>query len=545
MAEPNVTLKKGSGRQVFDPVLVIILLAAVFLLFFHLDQRPFWQDEAETGCLAKNVLKFGLPYAYDGDNLISQEEGREFADGDYLWRWSPWLQIYLHAASYLVMGPTTFAGRFPFALCGLLTILMVYILIRRRFNDIAWARISALLLTFWVPFLLYARQGRYYAVGALLVVLSLYAFRGKWGTRTGPAALLVVSLALLFYANYLLFLSFCAAIFLAAMIVYIREIKPVRTIILGLLTVVLVMPGVWVSRMGEQSSLMNIDKFMDGLTWYLTDIGVFMLPIPLVAYLLIRWIGAPFRRSNGAGDPGERFVVFLVIITAINILVLALVPQIFNRYLAHLYPAAAIICGWVAVKAWRFQKLTGILLFVLLAFTNFLTVLPMGWLGWVNRPWHTAYNMLNYPDIPLRLYLTELNSNIRDVNQCAIDFFRANAGKDDVIFANYGDLPLIFYTDFKVMGGLQGRIPDDGHPPDWVLKRPFLTLSRDRMFMKSDEYMYKKLDLENDYEAIALSCPAEMWGARADPYSHEFLPVEEPYRHLTVYRRVNGGNADE
>ncbi|MFH1139010.1 MAG: glycosyltransferase family 39 protein [Pseudomonadota bacterium] len=534
----GISLEKVTRRRGFDPILPVILIVAVFLLFFQLDQRPFWQDEAETACLAKNVLKYGLPYAFDGKNLISQEEGREFADGDYLWRWSPWLQIYLHAASYYIFGPTTFAGRFPFALSGLLTILMTYVLIRRRFDDVAWARASASLLTLWVPFLLYARQGRYYAVGALLTVLSLYAFRGKWGSRVGPALLLVFSLALLFYANYLLFLSFCAAIFLAALILYFRELRPARTMILGALTAALAVPGVLVSRMGQQTGMMDLGKFSDGLESYLTDVGVFMLPLPLALYLALRWGSAPFRGRLDRRDPGERFVLFLVVILAINILVLALVPQVFNRYLAHLYPVAAMICGWVAVKAWRFQKATGALLFVLLGFTNYLHVLPMDWLGWVNRPWHTAFNMLNYPDIPLRLHLTETTSDLGDVNRCAIDFFRENAGRDDVVFANYGDLPLMFYTDLQVLGGLQGRVPPDDHPPDWVLKRPFLTLSRERFFMRADEYLYNKLDLEQDYEPIVLACPAEMWGARADPYAHRFLPVQEPFRRLTVYRKI-------
>ena len=101
----------------FPPIVIILALAA-FLLLFHLDQRPFWQDEAETACLAHNVLKYGVPRAYDGVNFISQEDGHEF-DQDFLWRWSPWLQIYVAAAAFRLGGPTTYAGRLPFALMGL------------------------------------------------------------------------------------------------------------------------------------------------------------------------------------------------------------------------------------------------------------------------------------------------------------------------------------------------------------------------------------------------------------------------------------------
>ena len=77
-----------------DWALVAVLAVAAFLLFYNLGQRPFWQDEAETACLAKNVLRTGLPYAFDGVNVVSQEEAREFdKTGGYLWRWSPGIQI--------------------------------------------------------------------------------------------------------------------------------------------------------------------------------------------------------------------------------------------------------------------------------------------------------------------------------------------------------------------------------------------------------------------------------------------------------------------
>ena len=66
------------------------------------------------------VLRTGLPYAFDGVNVVSQEEEREFdKTGGYLWRWSPWIQIYMQAAGFAVGGQDTAAGRVPFALAAL------------------------------------------------------------------------------------------------------------------------------------------------------------------------------------------------------------------------------------------------------------------------------------------------------------------------------------------------------------------------------------------------------------------------------------------
>ena len=183
--------------------------------------------------MAKNVLKYGVPRAYDGVNIISQEQGREF-DRNFLWRWSPWLQIYVAAAGFRLGGLTTFAGRLPFALMGLACIFLVYRLVRHNFGDRTWALCAATLLTCSVPFLLFARQCRYYSLGALLTLLSLYAFKEDWQSRFRPALLLCLSIALLFYTNYLLFFSFVMPLLLVGIWFYPREIPLKRTIVIAI-----------------------------------------------------------------------------------------------------------------------------------------------------------------------------------------------------------------------------------------------------------------------------------------------------------------------
>lgn len=99
--------------------LLVALLTIIhsFLVFYGLGSRPLWQDEAETAILAKNVLKFGAPLAYDGKNLVSQEKNQEFGK-DYVWRWSGWSQIYIAALSFRLFGCSTFTARLLFAMIG-------------------------------------------------------------------------------------------------------------------------------------------------------------------------------------------------------------------------------------------------------------------------------------------------------------------------------------------------------------------------------------------------------------------------------------------
>lgn len=135
-----------------DPILVAITALAAVLLLWHLGDRMLWQDEAETGLLAKSILRFGLPIASDGINVVSQEAGREFG-ADFLWRWSPWAQFYLAALSIALLGATPFAARLPFALLGLCCVPALYLVSRRLSGSVAVARLGALLLTLSVPFL--------------------------------------------------------------------------------------------------------------------------------------------------------------------------------------------------------------------------------------------------------------------------------------------------------------------------------------------------------------------------------------------------------
>jgi hypothetical protein len=521
--------------RLFSPIMIILALAA-FLLLFGLDNRPFWQDEAETAGLAKNVLKYGVPRAYDGVNIISQEQGREY-DANFLWRWSPWMQICVAAAGFRLGGLTTFAGRLPFALMGLACIFLVYQLVRHNFGDRAWALWAATLLTCSVPFLLFARQCRYYSLGALLTLMSLYAFREDWQSRFMPALLLCLSIGLLFYTNYLLFFSYVMPALLIGIWLYPQEFPLKRTTIISLATLLIIVPGLLLFRIQEQSHIMNLVVIPNNLENYFRDLVQFMIPVPIAMYLVWGWRRAFWTRAGIPGEPGEKFILFLGLIIAGNIIVLSLAPQSEHRYLVHLYPLCAIILGWVTLRTWRYDKIAGGLLAFLLLFTNWLYLVPMDWLQIINRPNHTNRQMLTYPNLPLRLFLAELFSSYPDVNGNFIRFFQTQARPGDLILTTYGDLPLQFYTPFQVIGGLQGHI-SPSRLPDWVVSRYEMRYNRNYQLQDSEKFIRENLSLAADYQAIILPWEDEPFGNRADPYYHRFVPAARPLAQIVIYKKL-------
>src|SRR5204862_2976611 len=132
-----------------------IALAAAALLLWNLTDTYLWQDEANTAVLAVRLLKYGKPLAYDGRNLLTDDnffaEDRKTIDqrtheakaavedcvrrgvitADGMWTYHPWGQFVLASLGIAVLGQTTLAARLPFALAGLATVLALYWLVRR------------------------------------------------------------------------------------------------------------------------------------------------------------------------------------------------------------------------------------------------------------------------------------------------------------------------------------------------------------------------------------------------------------------------------
>jgi hypothetical protein len=298
----------------------------------------------------------------------------------------------------------------------------------------------------------------------------------------------------------------------------------------------MVIPGVFLFRIEKQSSMLNLLTIPPHLEDYFSSFFQFMIPLPLALYLgwmggRMLWLGEGFTQR-----PEERFIFFLALIILGTIIDLSPIPQCEFRYLVHLYPLCAIILGWITARAWRYHRLSGILLAFLLLFTNWLFILPMVWLHMGNRPFHNDRDMLTYPNIPLQLFITELTHPYPDVNQNLIQFFKSQAHSGDTILTSYGDLPLQFYTPFKIVGGLQGPISIT-QPPDWVVPRWETRWNRHYDLNASEKYLRTNISLAKEYQVIQLPWQDEPFGNIPDPYYHRFIPPTIYFPPLSIYHQ--------
>src|SRR2546430_272983 len=153
----------------------VLMAVALALVLVHLGSDYLWEDEGDTAVLASNILKYGVPKAWDGVTFIDSDKGARLND-DLVMVSHPWLQYYLTAASFLVFGENTLAARLPFALAGWVTILLVYMFVCHVTAN-RWAGFCAsALMVCSVQFLLYARQCRNYALNMLFTCWLLWIF---------------------------------------------------------------------------------------------------------------------------------------------------------------------------------------------------------------------------------------------------------------------------------------------------------------------------------------------------------------------------------
>jgi len=157
-------------------VFLFVVVLSATLCFCGLGNRTLWQDEGETAVLAQRVLSGGVPRALSGYNLVYQSQGGPQYDKNYRWTYHPWGQFYLTAASFAVLGQTNFAARFPFALCGVLTVALLYVFVWRHWRSLAAAFLSALLLATSTAFVLHCRQCRYYGLSAFTCLSAVVVF---------------------------------------------------------------------------------------------------------------------------------------------------------------------------------------------------------------------------------------------------------------------------------------------------------------------------------------------------------------------------------
>ena len=179
-----------------------VLAVAAYLCLVNLDYAALWHDEAPTALIARNLVEHGDITGWDGRNLVGGTNGRTLNDDlrDVL----PPLMYAANAASFAVFGVSETTARIAPALFGILSLVLLYLLLRQHLRKHPRLILFCLLFAAWsAQLLLYFRQSRYYAFMALALIAAFYLYEAWWrsGRVLALGALTLVT-ALAFFNHY-------------------------------------------------------------------------------------------------------------------------------------------------------------------------------------------------------------------------------------------------------------------------------------------------------------------------------------------------------
>lgn len=483
--------------------------AGSVLLLTQLGNHYLWQDEAQTALIARTVAERGLPYGTDGRNFFSQEQGAEYGPR-HLWKWHTWLSFYTTAASFLVLGPTTFAARLPAALFGLGTILLVYEFGRRYVSRSCGILACSLLLP-CVPFLLLCRQARYYSAAAFFALLSLYLWGLAQRGRRPAAIGFTLSAIALFHTHYLYFFTLAAALLIETA-VSARTPRRSSLVLLAIPSLAVLPWMIWLGSsytdtyaesLGPGYSVARLLDFTAQTRWLLP-------PLAIAATLVLLGIDkltAKARRATRSNpEPvrtrGPEVLLALFVVATITALA-ASAPGPFFRYLAPVIGPLHLLVATVL------ERLTG----------------PARRLAY-------AVPLLAAAGQPLADFAYELRHDYEGPIEAIVEFLRVNSRPDDVVAITYGDLPLKFYLDLRVVGGLTGEELSPALEARWVILRRNTVTDADR---RVREYLMTHLPLET-YRRHWLPTPDIRFENRESPDEHRYRSARGRYG-LTILER--------
>jgi len=494
----------------------LVLIAASLMILLNLGNQYLWQDEAQTACIAKTILTHGIPLGTDGVNTFTQEWGAEYGK-DFVWRWHTWLSFYVLALFLKLFGTSNFVCRLPFALFGIGTVLMGYYLGKSLWGTRRAGVLTVALLLLSVPLLLLLRQCRQYSMAIFFSMWGLYAYlqilegRKHAGVAFGAAAVL------LFQSYHVYYGALVAAVIVHAALFHRDKLRTV--LLVSVITALINLPWIiWLAGAKFSASLSYKAKAEMLERSHVSQLRGFgrrfliltyrhIFPIPLlgipVVVTAINWIKA--RRLPRPEARMWNRVTLLILFIAINFLaVTMLAPFPHFRYLAPIIPACWLLAALMLDRAMRIHWSIGIVVLGLLAY--------MG----------TTAD-----------YFYEITHDYDGPVEGTVKHLRAHAQEGDVVVCTREDMPIKWYTNLRVIGGLNLEDLSPALNAKWIVWRTDCAWT-DRRVVK---FVQKNVAVSR-YRAIVLQgYPDLSFENRAEPGEHLFRTATNAPP-LRIYERV-------
>lgn len=428
-----------------------LFLASACLALVRLDNTYFWDDEAVVGIHARNMLATGKLTSWDGRNLWAFRNG-SVLDSRLRPR-DTTLHFAITAASFRIFGVSTWAGRFPSVISGLLALaLFGSWLLRNNRVSPPHAVYSFGLVALSVVFLLNIRQCRYYAISFLLCLLTFAAYqRCRARRRTLDFLLLTISAVGAFYIHPGVGTAFLLALAAMHLVCHRREFSraewlkslaaaalfSMATVPYALAERIWVRPEKLSGPPGEAPSWLA-DK-LTLIWWNLREINTLGCVPWIIAAGLI-WLLWRQRNNEEVRTIVRPWLVLCLAFVIFMSLISHQPTRATNiadvRYLLPILPFLAGLVGWLLAAVHHWHPLAAAGLFVAMIGSDVLTLTPAR----LQPRWH------------LPAYIQEVRHDYPTCYSAAVRFLQRTAARDDLVFASpdFCNYPLMFYLGDQI-----------------------------------------------------------------------------------------------
>jgi hypothetical protein len=286
--------------------------------------------------------------------------------------------------------------------------------------------------------------------------------------------------------------------------------KVKKIFILSLLTAIINLPWVlFVSGIPFErpfvAKTLDMNQALRFFLHYLSQMTQYIYPFSMILLSLSAAIFYKIRQKKKEDRRITHNVILLILFISFSLIALSfstLFP--FFRYLTPLIPVCSLILSLVVERCMKFHFAAGIAAIIIFA----------------------------YPQ-PVLDYFYEITHDYDGPIEGIVNYLNQNANKDEVVAITYGDLPLKFYAEMRVVGGLTGEDLSPAKEADWIIIRKYVICEKDWMVK---QYLMQQVPW-HQYERITINYPDAPFENRESPQEHNYRTVTDEDK-VVIYKKI-------
>lgn len=410
-------------------LLALLFFASAYLLLTNLDSRSLWTgDEATSVFVSRAVAKYGLPFCFYEDKIIEDEKlwCKNNIYTEYLW-----LHNYVGSVGILLLGFSVFSARLPFAIFGIIFVLLTYYITKKYTNNTNLAFLTSTAALATIYYLLLFRIARYYGVALVLGILFIDAYHELIKNNKQSYFLIISTLMILNHFGMFLVqmtgvLAYHFALFFRnkfpekRYLIY-KTILLIPPIIIFFVTFVFLGQENIVAHHTEQ---LTASTYANNFYYFVASFFRFFLPLPL---LLIFLLFIPVKKHL------NDFVLFNAVILITGLFVASFRGEFYYAYIPAGYSILFLLSHTI-YSIYEEKKWLGLVLGIVVLFTNFLHIIPF-----------CTNQQCDFKSPFFEYVFYELQERYADPQELITDYFNNNVPKGGTLTYGGSEAIAIYY----------------------------------------------------------------------------------------------------